>query len=303
MSSLSTAFVEEIPTPSTSSLRPVLAQHAIDLANERLAEAEPQAIIEWAIQHVPGLYQTTAFGLTGLAATDMISKISQRSAQPGLPPQHLVPLIFIDTLYHFPETLALADQVSRKYGVKLHVYTPPKASTVQEFEAEYGTELWTKDEDSYDYLVKVEPAQRAYAELNVGAVFTGRRRSQGGDRSYLRIVEVDSTGLLKINPLANWSFQQTKNYIDENHVPYNTLLDQGYKSVGDWHSTKASNGAIAKDSGLDAGERAGRWAGGAKTECGLHKDYFKMKAAFAKKQREAALLEKDAAKDKEPTSA
>jgi len=298
--SLSQEFNEiSAPVQSTSTLRPVLSPAAIDLANEQLAAAEPQAIIEWAIQNVPGLFQTTAFGLTGLAATDMISKISQRLAAPNTPPQHVVPLIFIDTLYHFKETLALADQVSRKYGVKLNVYTPPKVSTTAEFEATYGTELWTKDEDSYDYLVKVEPAQRAYQELNVAAVFTGRRRSQGGDRASLQIIEVDSTGLLKINPLANWSFQQTKSYIDDNHVPYNVLLDQGYKSVGDWHSTKASNGAVAKDGGLDAGERAGRWAGGAKTECGLHKDYFKMKAAFAKRQREAALLEKDAAKDKE----
>jgi phosphoadenosine phosphosulfate reductase len=152
--SFSTEFSEQ-PAPSTSLLLPVLSPAQIEQANQQLADAEPQTIIEWAIQNVPGLYQTTAFGLTGLAATDMISKISQRFAAPNTIPKHLVPLIFIDTLYHFPETLALADQVSRKYGVKLHVYTPPKVATQAEFEAEYGQELWTKDEDSYDYLVKV----------------------------------------------------------------------------------------------------------------------------------------------------
>ena len=143
------------PVPSTSTLRPVLPQHAIDQANADLADADPQTILEWAIHNVPGLWQTTAFGLTGLAATDMISKISQRLAKAGSPPKHLVPMIFIDTLYHFPETLALADQVSRKYGVSLKVFTPPKASTTAEFEAEYGTELWKSDEETYDYLVKV----------------------------------------------------------------------------------------------------------------------------------------------------
>jgi hypothetical protein len=78
---------------------------------------------------------------------------------------------------------------------------------------------------------------------------------------------------LKVNPLANWGFSQVKQYIDANQVPYNPLLDQGYKSVGDWHSTKAASGAVAKDVGSDADERAGRWAGRTeKTECGLHKD-------------------------------
>jgi hypothetical protein len=78
---------------------------------------------------------------------------------------------------------------------------------------------------------------------------------------------------LKVNPLANWGFSQVKQYIDVNQVPYNPLLDQGYKSVGDWHSTKAASGAVAKDVGSDADERAGRWAGRTeKTECGLHKD-------------------------------
>lgn len=143
------------PTASTSTLRPVLPQHVIDQANADLAEADPQTILEWAIHNVPALWQTTAFGLTGLAATDMISKISQRLAPAGTPPKHLVPMIFIDTLYHFPETLALADQVSRKYGVALNVFTPPKVATTAEFEAEYGQELWKSDEETYDYLVKV----------------------------------------------------------------------------------------------------------------------------------------------------
>jgi len=158
---LPTSF-EERPVASTSA-RPALSDAQIEEANQLLADAEPQAILEWAVQHVPNLYQTTAFGLTGLAATDMLSKISAKFAAPGSPPKHLVPLIFIDTLYHFPETLALADQVSRKYGVKLHVYTPPKVSTTQEFEAEYGRELWKTDEESYDYLVKV--SQSALAQI------------------------------------------------------------------------------------------------------------------------------------------
>lgn len=227
--------------------------------NAALADASPKDILAYAVDRIPGLFQTTAFGLTGLAATDMISHISRKRKQP-----HAVPLIFLDTLYHFDETLDLARRVERKYKLELKTYRPPGVSTVHEFEAKYGERLWETDEDTYDYLVKVEPARRAYDELGVKAVITGRRRSQGADRAALEPIEVDSTGLVKVNPLCRWRFQDVKDYIDMAGVPYNPLLDQGYKSVGDWHSTvKPKDGE---------GERSGRWASNkTKTECGLHK--------------------------------
>jgi phosphoadenosine phosphosulfate reductase len=146
-------------------------------------------------------------------------------------------------------------------------------------------------------LFKVEPSRRAYEELNALAVITGRRRSQGGDRASIPIIEVDGTGLIKINPLANWTFKETKSYIDANNVPYNALLDRGYTSIGDWHSTKTPDGSAAKGISADAAERSGRWAGRAeKTECGLHKDYFKMKAQFNKRKREREQRARDEAR-------
>jgi len=263
----------------------------IQRVNEELATAEPQQILAWALQAFPtGLFQTTAFGLTGLAALDMIHKLSPEGT-------HAVPLIFINTLYHFPETLALAAEASQKYGAQMHVYMPPAAQSSSQFESIYGERLWEEDEESYDYLVKVEPSRRAYEELNALAVITGRRRSQGGDRASIPIIEVDSTGLIKINPLANWSFKDTKAYIDANHVPYNALLDQGYTSIGDWHSTKKPDGSKVQGLSGDAAERSGRWAGRAeKTECGLHKDYFKMKAQFNKRKREREQRARDEAR-------
>jgi phosphoadenosine phosphosulfate reductase len=120
----------------------------------------------------------------------------------------------LDTLYHFKETLALTQIAADNYLAPLHVYRPPEVETTEEFEAKYGQKLWETDEDTYDYLVKVEPAQRAYRELGVKAVITGRRKSQGADRADLKAVEIDSTGLIKINPLINWSFKQVKDYID-----------------------------------------------------------------------------------------
>ena len=121
-----------------------------------------------------------------------------------------------------------------------------------------------------DTSTQVEPGQRAYKELGVKAVITGRRASQGGARGSLPPLEIDATGLLKLNPFFSWSFSDVKRYMDEHKVPRNALLSQGYKSVGDWHST-------AKSGEGDAGERAGRWQGKAKTECGLHENFFEMK--------------------------
>lgn len=130
--------------------------------------------------------------------------------------------------------------------------------------------------------LQVEPGRRAYRELQVRSVITGRRASQGGERAQLQPLEIDSTGLLKLNPLFSWSFDQVVEYIQKNDVPRNVLLERGYKSVGDWHSTSPSQSGD--------NERAGRWAGQQKTECGLHRDYFAMKIAAAKKKVGIRLL-------------
>lgn len=174
-----------------------------------------------------------------------------------------VACIFIDTLYHFDETLALLERVKVKYpATTFHVYKPVGMSSADDFAKEHGDNLWNTDPESYDYKAKVEPSERAYSDLNVQAALTGRRKTQGGKRGNMNIVEMDDNGLIKLNPLANWSFQQVSDYVQCHVVPYNELLDRGYKSVGDWHSTQP----VAQ--GED--ERAGRWKGKEKTECGLH---------------------------------
>ena len=255
-------------------LRLPLSKQDLDAINIHLSPMTPEEILAWALEYLPGLHQTTAFGLTGLVAIDMLSKLT-----PSPPP-----LIFLDTLYHFPETYELVEEVKSRYKVPVHVYKPDGCETVADFEAKYGENFWEKNEDSYDIAVKVcqpyellnisllthlqqkvEPARRAYKELGVQSVITGRRASQGGDRATLQPLEVDSTGLLKLNPLLSWNFDFVKWYISKNKVPRNKLLDQGYRSVGDWHSTSTV--------GEGQGERAGRWPGREKMECGLHEDH------------------------------
>lgn len=180
-----------------------------------------------------------------------------------VPRPQVVDVIFLDTLHHFEETLSLVDRVRMRYpNNNVHIYKPAGVETAEEFAKKHGERLWETNDTLYDFVAKVEPAQRAYHELNVRAVLTGRRRSQGGKRGDLDVIEIDETGLIKINPLANWNFDQVKHYIDSNNVPYNELLDKGYKSVGDWHSTQPV--APFED------ERAGRWKGTQKTECGIH---------------------------------
>ncbi|KAF8510138.1 phosphoadenylyl-sulfate reductase [Hysterangium stoloniferum] len=274
-----------VPIPSSSVPRPLqlpLTQLDLDTINAHLSALSPQKLLEWGISNLPKLYQTTAFGLTGLVTIDMLSQLT------STPP----PLIFLDTLYHFPQTLELIEDVKIRYGSTVHVFKPEGTDTVEAFESRHGEKLWELSESIYDYLVKVEPARRAYTTLDVQSVITGRRASQGGERTTLQPLEVDSTGLLKLNPFFSWTFKQVKEYLDANHVPRNKLLDQGYKSIGDWHST------VPSDEG-DAGERSGRWKGKDKTECGLHKDYFVMKKLM-KEKRETELRMRDEARGNEP---
>lgn len=226
--------------------------------NAQLAQLEPIEILRWAQMTLPNLYQTTAFGLSGLVTVDILSKLQAKN-----PHAPQIDLIFLDTLYHFEQTLSLVERVKAKYpNVNVHVYKPDGLNNAKEFEEKYGEKLWETNADLYDWVAKVEPAERAYRDLSVSAIMTGRRRSQGAKRSDLGVLEVDDAGLVKLNPMFNWSFQQVQDYIKENDVPYNELLDLGYKSVGDWHSTQP----VAQ--GED--ERAGRWKGTQKTECGIH---------------------------------
>jgi len=257
---------------STESLADVyFTRSHLKFVNQQLAKLEPEDVLRWCLTSLPRLWQTSAFGLTGLAIMDMISKLDY-----AIKPD--IELIFLDTLYHFSQTLDLVQRVERKYpDLKIHTFKPEGCETTQDFEAKYGERFWETDEERYDYVAKVEPAQRAYRELDVKAVLTGRRKTQGGKRGDLDIVEIDDQGLIKVNPLANWSFKQVQAYIKEHDVPTNDLLDQGYRSVGDWHSTQP-----VTDS---EDERAGRWKGRNKTECGIHNKKSRY-AMFLQEQEE-----------------
>ena len=122
-----------------------LSKEDLDTINAYLKTLTAQQILQWSIEHIPALYQTTAFGMTGLVAIDMLSKMT--SPRP--------PLIFLDTLYHFPETYELVEAVKARYNIPVIVYKPEGCTTVEEFDSKYGEHLWERNEGLYDYAVKV----------------------------------------------------------------------------------------------------------------------------------------------------
>ncbi|KAL6950750.1 hypothetical protein ACO0QE_000031 [Hanseniaspora vineae] len=246
----------------------VITQTQLDHWNKQLSSLQPQEVLQWAICTFPNLSQITAFGLSGLVIIDLLHKAQRSVAEnedKSKPEnkQRSIPLIFVDTLHHFPQTLELLQKIETKY------YSPYDEKIFQDALVKFNLlknmviSLWEKDDDQYDYLVKVEPLNRAYKDLQIDCVFTGRRKSQGGMRESMPIVEVDEVNkVVKINPLRDWDFKDVKKYIDDNKVPFNELLDLGYKSIGDYHSTVPT--------GADGDERGGRWNGTVKTECGIH---------------------------------
>jgi phosphoadenosine phosphosulfate reductase len=141
-----------LTTQNAVPLQLPLSPESLQDINDYLSTLTPQEILRWGVAHLPNLYQTTAFGITGIVAIDMLSKITRS------PP----PLIFFDTLYHFPETYDLVKRIEERYDVQVEFWRPEGCETVDDFEAKYGMNLWSRDEDLYDRLVKVCPTSIAY---------------------------------------------------------------------------------------------------------------------------------------------
>ena len=230
---------------------------ALDLAalNQELEAAQPREILAWATQTIPeGLVQASAFNVDDMVITDLLYREFR--------PRHPVPVLFLDTLHHFPETLELVARSTQHYDLNLKIYRIMTVDSRSAFAQRYGDKLWETDIEQFHYLTKIEPLQRGLAELGAVAWITGRRRDQAHTRSDMPILEWDKHQRLKINPLANWTRTQSWQYVMEHKVPYNPLHDQGYASIGDEPLTTP----VAE--GED--ERAGRWRGTGKTECGIH---------------------------------
>ena len=170
-----------------------------------------------------------------------------------------VDVLFLDTGYHFTETYVTRDEVARALDVRIVDVLPQQ--TVAEQDAQYGARLFSRDPAQCCALRKVAPLQEALAGYELW--FTGVRREEAPTRTLTPLISWDDrNGLVKVNPLAAWSFDELLDYAGAHQVPVNLLMSHGYPSIGCEPCTKP----------VAAGEdpRSGRWAGLAKTECGLH---------------------------------
>lgn len=217
--------------------------------NHKFEHASAEDIVAWAIATFgPGLAVGTSFGASGLVLLDLVLRL-----QPD------ADVFYIDTGYFFPETETLVQRVQEHYQRSLRRVAP--ALTVDGQAAQHGPALYQRDPDLCCYLRKVEPLQTALADSTAWA--TALRRDQAGSRARTpAITWHERHNVVKIAPLIHWREGEVWQYIHAHNLPYNELHDRGYPSVGCWPCTRAVQ------PGEDA--RAGRWAGLAKTECGLH---------------------------------
>ena len=170
-----------------------------------------------------------------------------------------VPVLFLDTGYHFAETVGTRDAVESMYDIQLINVTPDL--TVAEQDATHGKDLFSSNPALCCRMRKVEPLARTLRDYS--AWVTGLRRVEAPTRANAPLISFDEQfGLVKINPIAAWSDDQFNAYIEANNVLVNPLIDEGYPSIGCAPCT------VKPAAGADP--RSGRWAGLAKTECGLH---------------------------------
>jgi phosphoadenosine phosphosulfate reductase len=218
-----------------------------DEANARLADADAAEILGWARE---------TFGPDLVVASSMADTHLVHLAQAAAPG---VNVIFLDTGYHFAETMGTRDAVADVYQVNLITVLPKQ--TVAEQDAEFGPRLHERNPEQCCALRKVEPLERGLSPYT--AWVNGMRREDAPTRSDIRVIDYDAKrNMVKISPLAGWTQEQLDDYIETNSVLINPLYQDGYTSIGCEPCTRRPL------PGEDP--RAGRWAGFAKTECGLH---------------------------------
>jgi phosphoadenosine phosphosulfate reductase len=208
-----------------------------------------QELLDWALHRFERrIAIASAFGPEGMVLIDIATRLR--------PDVHVFTL---DTGLFFPETYELMDEVERRYGIGIERVKP--ALTVEEQAIKNGPSLWLQSPDRCCQMRKIEPLRRKLSTLD--AWLAAIRRDQTADRAHAQKVEWDDKfGLIKINPLCDWTSEMVWDYVRSNDLPYNALHDRGYPSIGCAPCTRPVR------QGDDP--RSGRWAGFAKTECGLH---------------------------------
>lgn len=216
----------------------------------RFENAYPQDILRWATEaYGSRLALVTSFQPTGIVTAHMLSEIAPRT-----------PVLTIDTGLLFPETYRLIDELEDRLDLNVRRIRP--RLSLEQQAAEYGQQLWQRNPNTCCHLRKVQPLNAALTGFD--AWIAGLRRDQSSGRSQVQMIDQDRRhpGMVKLAPLATWTEDMIWSYIHAYDLPYNELHDRGYPSIGCWPCTRPV------ENGED--QRAGRWSGHAKTECGIN---------------------------------
>jgi phosphoadenosine phosphosulfate reductase len=216
--------------------------------------AAPGEILAWTADAFPGRAAIgTSFQGAGLVTI-------HQAVTAGLE----LPVFTIDTGLLFSETLELKDRLERFFGIEIESLEPEL--TVEGQARDLGANLWERNPDLCCTMRKVVPLQRKLSELD--GWISGLRRDQSDTRASTQVLELyefdklRGKQIIKVNPLATWSSDQVWDYIRKHRIPYNPLKDRGFRSIGCWPCTRAV--------GTGESDRAGRWTGFEKNECGIH---------------------------------
>jgi phosphoadenosine phosphosulfate reductase len=230
--------------------RPIVSDLGWLYMTQAFAESwAAEEILDWALHRFDGqIAMASGFGPEGMVLIDMAARLRSD-----------IRVFTLDTGVLFPETYDLMKKVEHRYGIR--VERAQAKQSIEQQEREHGAALWLRAPDRCCYMRKVEPLREKLSKL--GAWIAAIRRDQTPDRAHAQKIEWDTKfGLVKINPLCDWTSDMVWDYIRENELPYNPLHDEGLPSIGCWPCTRAVTAG--------ADPRSGRWSGFAKTECGLH---------------------------------
>ena len=217
-------------------------------ANKKYSDADVETILKWTKKAFGESFAfMTAFGYSGIAVLHHALKI-----MPDMK------VYFVDTGFHFPETLEFCDYITDKWNLNLEVIKP--VITKEELIKKIGEKPYEVNADLCCHYLKVEPLLRVLHKHS--AWLSGIRRDQSITRGGVEVIDIDGRGCIKIYPMAKWTKEQTWDYIKKNNILYNPLHDKGYPSIGCSPCTKPVK------AGGD--ERDGRWPDMQKLECGIH---------------------------------
>ena len=220
------------------------------ILNEAFASLEARERVARALELLPGTHVlTSSFGAQAAVTLHLVTRV-----RPS------IPVVLIDTGYLFPETYRFVDELTRRLGLNLRVFRSEASPAWQE--TRFG-KLWKQGLagiERYNRINKQEPMDRALAELGAETWISGLRRAQGATRAHLKPIEL-KRGCYRVHPIFDWSDRRVGQYLKDNELPYHPLWDQGYVSIGDWHTTRSL---------AEAGSLEGLRFFGLKRECGLH---------------------------------